>query len=136
VSEDASGRYTDGIDRDTPIGGDCDKHGCKHVAVGYAGAIKVCHDHREWGMRKHRSYQDNGKSTGVDRCADPCGQCAHANAQIDHSDLHGSEAEFWIACPDCDGFWTLTGDLDDLTAHISDDSNEWEDDSQLTGGGA
>ena len=52
--------------------------------------------------------------------------CDHSGAKVEHRDLHGSEAEFWIVCPDCKGFWTLTGDLDRLTAHITDDRDEWD----------
>ena len=65
-----SGGSVDGIDRDSPIGGDCSKHGCKRAAVGHAGPIKVCHDHREWGLRKLRSYQGDGKSTGTEQDGD------------------------------------------------------------------
>jgi Zn-finger nucleic acid-binding protein len=46
-------------------------------------------------------------------------ECDHDAAQVDHQELHGTEVEFWIACPDCGGLWTLTGDLDYETAHIS-----------------
>lgn len=53
--------------------------------------------------------------------------CDHSAARVEHKDLHGSEVEFWIACPDCEGYWSLTGDLDRLDAHISDDSDEWDD---------
>lgn len=53
--------------------------------------------------------------------------CDHDAARVEHSDLHGSEAVFWIACPDCGGYWTLSGDLDRLESHISDDSDERED---------
>ena len=56
-------------------------------------------------------------------------RCDHSNAKVDHKALHGTEVEFWIACPDCHGFWTLTAGLDDLTSHISDDSNEWSADT-------
>jgi Zn-finger nucleic acid-binding protein len=46
-------------------------------------------------------------------------ECDHDAARVDHQEKRGPEMEFWIACPDCDGFWTLTGDLDRETAYIS-----------------
>jgi len=48
-------------------------------------------------------------------------ECNHDAAQLDHQVQHGPEVEFWIACGDCGAFWTLTGDLDRETAHISRD---------------
>jgi len=51
-------------------------------------------------------------------------ECDHDAAQVDHQGQHGTEIQFWIACPDCGGFWTLTGDLDRETAHISRDEEE------------
>jgi len=47
--------------------------------------------------------------------------CDHLSLRVEHTDKHGSEVEIWIACPDCSGYWTLTGDLDEVTAHISQD---------------
>jgi len=64
-------------------------------------------------------------TTPTDKNTTHDGQCEHNNARVEHTDLHSSEAEFWIACPDCNGYWTLASDLDRLTAHISDDSDEW-----------
>ena len=63
-------------------------------------------------------------------------ECDHSNAKLDHKALHRPEVEFWIACPDCRGFWTLTADLERLTSHISDDSDEWsiETDTARSGG--
>jgi hypothetical protein len=54
----------------------------------------------------------------------PIGECDHDAARTEYQDMHGSEAEFWIACLDCGGYWTLTGDLDRETAHISRDEGE------------
>jgi len=48
-------------------------------------------------------------------------KCDHDAAQVEHQGKHGSEVEFWIACGACGGYWTLTGDLDRETAHISRD---------------
>lgn len=45
--------------------------------------------------------------------------CDHQNARVEHKSIHGGEVEFWIACPDCDGYWTLTGDLERESAHIN-----------------
>ena len=51
-------------------------------------------------------------------------ECDHDAAQVDHQEQRGNEVVFWIACPDCGGFWTLTDDLDRETAHISRDEEE------------
>lgn len=47
--------------------------------------------------------------------------CEHDSACIEHKDMRGSKVELWIACPDCNGYWTLTGDLDRLDSHTSRD---------------
>lgn len=50
---------------------------------------------------------------------DATDECNHDAAQVEHQGKHGTEVEFWIACADCGGHWTLTGDLARETAHIS-----------------
>lgn len=45
--------------------------------------------------------------------------CSHDAAELEHSGQHGTEVEFWLACPDCDGYWEVSADLADETAHIT-----------------
>jgi hypothetical protein len=63
---------------------------------------------------------DNACMTG-DMSTD---ECDHDAAQVDHQEKHGTEVVFWIACPDCGGFWTLIGDLSHETASISRDEED------------
>lgn len=51
--------------------------------------------------------------------------CIHRSARVEHKSLHGSEAQFWIACPDCGGYWTMTGNLDRNTSSISKDHEDY-----------
>lgn len=66
----------------------------------------------------------------VARCVETDGgvatACDHSSARVEHSGLHGAEAEFWIACPGCGGYWTLHGHLDDVTADISQEEDPEE----------
>lgn len=41
-----------GSSRNGPIGGDCDKPGCKRVAYDRVGSLKVCGDHHEWAAER------------------------------------------------------------------------------------
>jgi len=69
--------------------------------------------------RRHMTDDNTGTTDDV-----PTTECDHDGAELQHCDKHGTEVEFWIACHDCDVFWTLTGDLERETAHISRDEVE------------
>lgn len=49
-------------------------------------------------------------------------ECDHDAAQVEHQGQSGTQVEFWLSCPDCDGYWTLTADLDAETANINQDN--------------
>ena len=47
--------------------------------------------------------------------------CQHQNAEHEYMERAGREVVFWVNCPDCDAYFTISADLVDETAHISRD---------------
>lgn len=50
--------------------------------------------------------------------------CEHQSARQEHRDMHGTEVEVFVSCPDCGGYWTIHYDLEDLTADIQLEEGE------------
>lgn len=50
--------------------------------------------------------------------------CDHPEVNLEHAST--ASMEFWLACEDCPGYWTLTGDLERETANLSLDDEAVE----------
>lgn len=55
-------------DRSGPIGGDCDKGGCKRAAYRRVGAVKTCGDHEEWAQEWYESDEATGTLCNMEGC--------------------------------------------------------------------